>query len=257
MVEPGSNAKHHGVDGGTLEVESSSGDVGTHLLSGATLIIGGPVSGFVVGSGVVPGGVGRHFLNTTMLHGGTLELVAGGSCRAPPRSAPAASSKSVPAPTLSGFTVSGGVTLDAAFGGAVSIRTVGATAKLFVESGGIATSATVKSGGLEVYLSVAHRRRRHGRRRRHFRVGRQQRGRDRLDFAPAPSSKSVQGFTLSGNTFSAGVTWKVLAGRVAAAAPSSPARPSMFFSGGEASGITVSSGGRLITASGGLGESVR
>ena len=97
VVEPGGNANNTTVSsGGTLEVESGGGNVGTHLLSGATLIIGGTLSGFVVSSGVTLEVSGTTASNTTVLRGGTLELVAGGS--RPPRSAPAASSKSVPAP---------------------------------------------------------------------------------------------------------------------------------------------------------------
>ena len=104
------------------------------------------MSGFTVSSGVTLAVSAGTVSNTTVLSGGTLELLAGAV-----QSGTTISSGGIleigSGETLSGYRASAGITLEAGFGGSLSNTIVLSGGALDVLAGGRANGITVSSGG--------------------------------------------------------------------------------------------------------------
>ena len=133
VVESGGIASGSTVfSGGTIELLSGASASAVTISSGGTLetapgatgIIGGTLSGFVVSSGVTLEVSGGIVSNTTVLRGGTLELVAGARLSGTTKVSSGGILEIGSGATLSGYAPSTGVSLDVAFDGSVSNTTV-------------------------------------------------------------------------------------------------------------------------------------
>jgi autotransporter passenger strand-loop-strand repeat protein len=140
--------------GGTLDVLVGGSASAPNLLPGATLLIGGSLAGFTISSGITLEVSAGSVNNTTVLSGGTLELLDGAA-----QSGTTISSGGILeigfGETLSGYRASGGVTLEASFGGNLSSTTILIGGTLDLLSGGVANGVTVSGGGTAQFASGA------------------------------------------------------------------------------------------------------
>ena len=155
VVESGGTASGTTVSsGGTLDVLSGGTAMLPICCPAPRSLIGGTLSGFTVSSGVTFEVSAGTVSNTTVLSGGTLELLAGAK-----QSGTTISSGGIleigSGQTLSGYRVSAGITLEAGSGGSVSNTTVLSGGTLDVLSGGRANGITVSSGGTAQIASGA------------------------------------------------------------------------------------------------------
>ncbi len=212
--------------GGTLEVLSGGMATAWHLLSGATLVVEAPISGFTVGKGVTLVVSGTTGSKTTVLAGRTLELLGGATLSSNTVNAGGVLEIGSGA-ALSSYSVSRGIRLAAMSDGVVSSASVAGSGTLLVLPGGTAASATVSGGGLEA-----------------------------VSAGGAGSATVLKGGTIElfgSNSarydLSAGANVLVGSGYVFSGTVSSGI--AKVLSGGTDMGTTVSRGGMLIAASGG------
>jgi autotransporter passenger strand-loop-strand repeat protein len=146
VVESGGTATDITIsNGGTLQVTRGGVANNYHLLPGGALVIGGILSGFTVSSGLTLEASAGTVSNTTVLSGGTLELVAGAKSGTTIHSGGTLEISA--GETLSGYHVSGGVTVEALSNGKVSKITVLRDGSVVIDSGGIAAGFIVASAG--------------------------------------------------------------------------------------------------------------